>query len=147
MASHMGVRRVALADICPGLDDTLIVGIIIASQSAKMINSKKGKKSHNGFHDCSSVLSFCFYVEDMSQRGVWNFTLRDSPADHVNVTVWGSPAFIESCVEEFHVGDVGKSMLNRKLNTSVNFMPYTLHNSIDSFSNKGKNNFPCHWRN
>ncbi|XP_034240920.1 meiosis-specific with OB domain-containing protein [Thrips palmi] len=84
MASHMGVRRVVLADVCPGLDDTLIVGIIIASQSAKTINSKK----------------------DNSPRGVWNFTLRDSPEDYINVTVWGSPAFIENCSEEFHIGDV-----------------------------------------
>lgn len=44
--------------------------------------------------------------KDASPRGVWNFTLRDSPEDHVNVTVWGSPAFVEKCAEEFHIGDV-----------------------------------------
>lgn len=46
----------------------------------------------------------------MSQRGVWNFTFRDSEADFINVTVWGSPAFIESCTDEFHVGSVGECL-------------------------------------
>ncbi|XP_026292663.2 meiosis-specific with OB domain-containing protein [Frankliniella occidentalis] len=84
MTAHVGVRRMVLADICPGLDDSLIVGVIIGSQSAKIVTMKK----------------------DLSQRGVWNFTLRDSEEDFANVAVWGSPTYIENCAEQFHIGDV-----------------------------------------
>ncbi|XP_052128503.1 meiosis-specific with OB domain-containing protein-like [Frankliniella occidentalis] len=65
----------ALAEICAGLDDSLIVGVIIGCQN-------------------------------LSQRGVWNFTFRDSEADFANVAVWGSPTYIGNCAEQFHIGDV-----------------------------------------
>lgn len=36
-----------------------------------------------------------------------SFTLRDSPADYINVTVWGSPMFVENIYSKYRVGDVG----------------------------------------
>ncbi|KAJ1523014.1 hypothetical protein ONE63_002149 [Megalurothrips usitatus] len=92
MAAHIGVRRMALADVCPGLEDTLLIGIIIGSQNSRTVTIRK----------------------DLSLRGVWNFTFRDSEADFVNVTVWGTPAYIDSCTDKFHVGDV-VSITNAKI--------------------------------
>ncbi|KAE8741411.1 hypothetical protein FOCC_FOCC013051 [Frankliniella occidentalis] len=82
MTAHVGVRRMALAEICAGLDDSLIV--------------------------------------DLSQRGVWNFTFRDSEADFANVAVWGSPTYIGNCAEQFHIGDVGTKPY------SLHFSPFQL---------------------
>ncbi|KAK3914787.1 Meiosis-specific with OB domain-containing protein [Frankliniella fusca] len=82
--NHIGVRRTVLAELSPGQDDSLIVGVIIGSQSPKTVSVKK----------------------DLTQKGVWNFTLRDSEVDTINVTVWGSPTYIEQCAEQFHIGDV-----------------------------------------
>ena len=36
------------------------------------------------------------------------FTMRDSPSDYVNVTCWGSEAYIRSLVDSFKICDVGK---------------------------------------
>lgn len=45
MSDQVGVKRVTIADVCPGLDDTVIIGVIIASQSPRMITVKKGALS------------------------------------------------------------------------------------------------------
>ena len=117
MAGHIGVRRMVLADICPGLDNTLLIGIIIGSQSARSVTMKKGvsmneERTPPNFRLYYSLIVlhsflFLFSSADLSHRGVWNFTLRDSDADFVNAALWGSPEFVQSCADEFHIGTVG----------------------------------------
>lgn len=46
-------------------------------------------------------------VADGTERCVWNFTIRDSPPDYINVSYWGSPDYIENIAKHFHIGDVG----------------------------------------
>lgn len=75
MAVRMGVRRTALADVCPGLEDTLIVGIIIASQSSKIITMKKAglplTKIFVWLVDLSAYfLCLCFSVRRVTKRCV-----------------------------------------------------------------------------
>lgn len=100
-----------LADICPGLDNTLLIGIIIASQSARTVTMRKGTSLKLCQHPLIRIWFYCvlclFFTADLSQRGVWNFTLRDSAVDFVNAALWGSPEYVQSCVEEFHIGTVG----------------------------------------
>ena len=36
------------------------------------------------------------------------FTLRDSPADYINVTVWGSNIYADNFNVSYRVGDVGE---------------------------------------
>lgn len=49
---------------------------------------------------------------DNSEKSVWSFTLRDSPSDFLNVTVWGSVDYIKNLNESHRVGDVGKFILH-----------------------------------
>ena len=44
------------------------------------------------------------------ERAVWTFTLRDSPDDFINVTVWGSKEYINSSFKVYKVGTVGKKI-------------------------------------
>ena len=42
-----------------------------------------------------------------SNRYSLAFTLRDSPADFVNVTCWGNDSFINDLAKSFKINDVG----------------------------------------
>ena len=46
-------------------------------------------------------------VLDNSERCVWSFTLRDSPSDLINVTMWGLVNSVKDLYTKFNVGDVG----------------------------------------
>lgn len=82
-----GVRRVHLNNLNTNLKNALIVGIIIAKNSPRMMGTKK----KNG-----------------ESRGVTSFTLRDSEVDAINVDVWGSEYHVLTFYERFLVGDVGE---------------------------------------
>lgn len=82
-----GVQKVRLNNLNINLKNALIVGIIIAKNSARTIGSKK----KNG-----------------ESRGVTSFTLRDSEVDTINVDVWGSEYYVVTFYERFLVGDVGE---------------------------------------
>lgn len=45
-------------------------------------------------------------ILDGRECGVWGFTFRDSPADYINVTVWGSPTYVANLGNMYSVGDV-----------------------------------------
>lgn len=81
-----GIQKVRLNNLNINLTNALIVGIVIAKSSPRIIGSKK----KNG-----------------DSRGVTSFTLRDSEIDTVNCDVWGSEYFIITFYERFLVGDVG----------------------------------------
>ncbi|VVC34548.1 Nucleic acid-binding, OB-fold [Cinara cedri] len=78
-----GVMRLKLNSIFPGTTNFLVVGIIIAKLNPKVIISKKDNK----------------------ETSVFSFTIRDSPEDVVNVSVWGSYDFTKQLYSNFKVGN------------------------------------------
>ncbi|CAK1586262.1 unnamed protein product [Parnassius mnemosyne] len=80
-----GVQKVRLNNLNINIKNALIIGIIIAKNSPRIIGNKK----KNG-----------------DSRGVMSFTLRDSDVDTINVDVWGSEYFVITFYERFLVGDV-----------------------------------------
>lgn len=82
-----GVEKFTLNYLNISASNALIVGIIIAKNSPRMIGIKK----KNG-----------------KSRGVMSFTLRDSDIDTINADVWGTECFVITFYERFLVGDVGK---------------------------------------
>lgn len=81
-----GVQKVRLNNLNSNIKNGLVVGIVIAKNSPRVI----GRKNTNG-----------------ESRGVTSFTLRDSDVDTINVDVWGSEYFVLTFYERFLVGDVG----------------------------------------
>ncbi|KAJ3657203.1 hypothetical protein Zmor_016222 [Zophobas morio] len=84
--SSIGLRRKSLKDLEPDLDNILIVAVII------------GKQTPRKFPDRSK--------DNDQYRAVWNFTLRDSPRDYINVTFWGPSEDVCSTNDKFYTGDV-----------------------------------------
>lgn len=48
------------------------------------------------------------FILDSKQKYVFSFTVRDSPEDIINVSVWGSKNYISHLYDSYKVGDVGK---------------------------------------
>uniref|UniRef100_A0A1B6DUZ9 MEIOB-like N-terminal domain-containing protein n=1 Tax=Clastoptera arizonana TaxID=38151 RepID=A0A1B6DUZ9_9HEMI len=84
MSSVAGIKKACIGSLGPKSADFLIVALIIAKQRPHTVMIKR----------------------DSSEKSVWNFTIRDSPADYMNVSVWGSPEFVDNLAASFHVGDV-----------------------------------------
>ncbi|XP_057666084.1 meiosis-specific with OB domain-containing protein [Diorhabda carinulata] len=88
MNEHVvAVQRATLKDLNPYLTNILIVGAIIGKQKPRKFTDAK--------LNVHGVL-----------RAVWNFTLRDSVKDYINVTYWGSAEVIFQANDKFNVGDV-----------------------------------------
>lgn len=85
--STVGVQRLSLCNLHTKITNSLIVGVIIAKQPYRIFPDKKNE----------------------GERGVWNFTLRDSVTDYINVTCWGKAAYVMFLDKTFLVGDVGRS--------------------------------------
>ncbi|XP_022190039.2 meiosis-specific with OB domain-containing protein [Nilaparvata lugens] len=86
MASN-GVQRMYLREISPSTanqDNIFVVAIIIAKQPPRIFPAKNNE----------------------APRGVFNFTVRDSPTHYSNVSVWGSDAYVNIISSSFHIGDV-----------------------------------------
>ncbi|XP_048509838.1 meiosis-specific with OB domain-containing protein [Athalia rosae] len=104
-----GVQRLTLNSLQPEIKNALIVGIIISKQGVKTFQSKN--TSYN-----------------TGERGVWNFTIRDSEVDFANVTVWGSSEYVEGLFVNFRIGHVvelinPKVTLRRRDDRSEMFVP------------------------
>nr|CAI5838094.1 unnamed protein product [Callosobruchus analis] len=84
--NNISLRRVKLRELSPDIDGILIVGIIIGKQRPRKFLDRK-----------SAVESYI---------AVWNFTLRDSPCEYVNVSFWGSTEVVFQANDRFHTGDV-----------------------------------------
>ncbi|KAF6202749.1 hypothetical protein GE061_003151 [Apolygus lucorum] len=60
-------------------------------------------------------------------RAVSGFTVRDSPADYINITVWGSALYVDNLVSTFQVGHVvdiiNPKVAVRKEGSNTNFEP------------------------
>ncbi|XP_067002279.2 meiosis-specific with OB domain-containing protein [Anabrus simplex] len=85
MYSDAGVKHVSLKALGPGMTNVMIVGTIIAKQNPRMVKKAGGPS------------------ED---RGVFSFTLRDSPYDFINVSCWGGENFLNGLANKFHIGEV-----------------------------------------
>ncbi|XP_022174096.1 meiosis-specific with OB domain-containing protein-like [Myzus persicae] len=81
---NTGVMKLKLNSIFPGTTNILVVGIIIAKQYPKVIVSK----------------------QDNKEKSVFSFTIRDSPDDVVNISVWGSNDYTRRLYNDFKIGDV-----------------------------------------
>lgn len=86
--NNVALQRVNLRNLNPNLTNILIVGIIIGKQRPRKFLDKKAPVE--------------FY------KGVWNFTLRDSVQDYINVTYWETSEVIFQKNDQFHTGDVGE---------------------------------------
>ncbi|XP_049858993.1 meiosis-specific with OB domain-containing protein isoform X2 [Schistocerca gregaria] len=85
MESGAGIKRLPIEALGPGTSNYFVVGIIIAKQNPRKIQSRVGSAE---------------------ERGVCSFTIRDSPYDFINVNCWGSLHFIETEMENYNIGDV-----------------------------------------
>lgn len=83
-SNNVGLKRYLLKELVPEASNAVIVGIIVAKQRPKKF-SKSG-----------------------SERAVWNFTIRDSPYDYINATVWGACDNVFEMNDKFQIGDVSK---------------------------------------
>ncbi|XP_025203366.1 meiosis-specific with OB domain-containing protein-like [Melanaphis sacchari] len=81
---NTGVTRLKLNSIFPGTTNILVVGIIIAKQNPRVIISKIDNK----------------------EKSVFSFTVRDSPENMVNVSVWGSNDYTKRLYNDFKIGDL-----------------------------------------
>ncbi|KAG5897442.1 hypothetical protein JTB14_002703 [Gonioctena quinquepunctata] len=84
--TSVALQKVNLRTLHPYLDNILVVGIII------------GKQRPHQFLDTKAPVHV--------YKGVWNFTIRDSPQDYINVTYWGPSEVIFQANDKFHTGDV-----------------------------------------
>lgn len=81
-------QRITLKDLNPNLSNVLVVGIIIGkSRPRKFLDNR------------SPVQTF---------KAVWNFTIRDSKRDYINVTYWGAGELIYQANDRFYIGDIGE---------------------------------------
>ncbi|XP_008545556.1 meiosis-specific with OB domain-containing protein [Microplitis demolitor] len=81
-----GVYRQPISSLRPDAQNTLVIGVIINSKNPRNFNYQDKNRS--------------------GQRSVWTFTLRDSVANTINVTVWGTPDYINKLSAEFRIGSV-----------------------------------------
>ncbi|CAH1992327.1 unnamed protein product [Acanthoscelides obtectus] len=84
--NNISLRRVKLRELLPDIEGILIIGIIIGKQRPRKFLDRK-----------SPVESYI---------AVWNFTLRDSPCEYINVSFWGSTEVVFQANDKFHTGDV-----------------------------------------
>ena len=59
-------------------------------------------------HLCSTVFVVWHSTDPGNDRYKFSFTLRDSPADYINATCWGSQEYIKQLHSSFKISDVGK---------------------------------------
>lgn len=87
--STVALQKINIRHLDPNLENVLIVGIIIGKQRPKKFADTK--------------------TDVEVYKGVWNFTLRDSPQDYINVTYWSSAETVFQANDKFHSGDVGET--------------------------------------
>ncbi|KAJ8934928.1 hypothetical protein NQ314_013087 [Rhamnusium bicolor] len=98
--NNVALQKIKLRNLDPYLENVLIVGIIIGKQRPKkFLDTKAAAEAY---------------------KGVWNFTLRDSPQDYINVTYWSSSEAVFQANDKFHTGDIveiiNPKIIIRKIN-------------------------------
>lgn len=59
----------------------------------------------------NKLLTILYYLQIADpgrEKSHFFFTLRDSPADFINVNCWGSENYIDSLTKSFRINDIGK---------------------------------------
>ena len=78
------VRKMPIGALQPGTNTAMVVAIIISKSDPKKVTMKK----------------------DGTDRWVTTLTLRDSPSDMINLTIWSGNEEASSLKKNFHTGDV-----------------------------------------
>jgi hypothetical protein len=78
------VRKVAIGALQPGTNTAMVVAIIFSKSDPRKVTMKK----------------------DGTDRWVTTFTLRDSPSDMINLTIWSGKEEASSLKKNFHIGHV-----------------------------------------
>ena len=78
------VRKMPIGALQPGTNTAMVVAIIISKSDPKKVTMKK----------------------DGTDRWVTTFTLRDSPSDLINLTIWSGNEEASSLKKNFHTWDV-----------------------------------------
>ncbi|XP_058788733.1 meiosis-specific with OB domain-containing protein [Phymastichus coffea] len=89
------VSRQPIASLQSKMQNTIIIGAIIRSQNSKIIDPTRARYN-------------------MESRAVWNFTLRDTIDDFINVAVWGTVDYINKLFTTFHIGSIVE-VINAKI--------------------------------
>ncbi|KAJ8952495.1 hypothetical protein NQ318_003291, partial [Aromia moschata] len=84
--TSVALQKINIRGLDPNLENVLIVGVIIAKQRPKK------------FLDTKAAVE--------TYKAVWNFTIRDSIQDYINVTYWSSSEAVFQANDKFHTGDV-----------------------------------------
>ncbi|XP_030840774.1 meiosis-specific with OB domain-containing protein-like [Strongylocentrotus purpuratus] len=77
--------KVNLKDLTAQASNVVIIGIVIAKQKPRQVQSK----SNPG-----------------TDRSVFGFTLRDSPVDFINASCWGSSEHVLALSNKFRIGEI-----------------------------------------
>ncbi|XP_062502665.1 meiosis-specific with OB domain-containing protein-like isoform X2 [Corticium candelabrum] len=77
--------RTLIRDLSPNLPQCVVVGVVLAKEEGRLYADKKNPGQ---------------------TRSRMGFTIRDSPDDYINVTVWGSQAYIDKLSSSFKICDV-----------------------------------------
>lgn len=77
------VGRLAIYQLKPNVQHTIIVGLVLAKNSIRSITNSRGV-----------------------DRFLLCFTIRDSPRDSINCSCWGSSNYISGLTNSFTIGDV-----------------------------------------
>nr|XP_054763159.1 meiosis-specific with OB domain-containing protein-like [Lytechinus pictus] len=78
-------RKVNLKDLTAQASNVVIIGIVIAKQKPRQVQSK---------------------ANPGTDRSVFGFTLRDSPVDFINASCWGSSEHVLELSNKFRIGDI-----------------------------------------
>ncbi|XP_017878383.1 meiosis-specific with OB domain-containing protein [Ceratina calcarata] len=81
------ICKQSLKSLQPGMQNVFVIGIIVHNTNMRTIESTR-MRFNNG------------------DRGVWSFTLRGSDEDSINVTVWGSTAYVGNLSSTFRIGSI-----------------------------------------
>ncbi|XP_043468150.1 protein hold'em-like [Leptopilina heterotoma] len=111
-----------LSALQPGTQNSIVIGIIINSANPRVFEPSSSK-----FNEV--------------RRAVWTFTLRDSPDDFINVTVWGRSDYVDSQFNKFPIGSIVEVISGKVSNRRVDdpndaFVP-TVTSSLNITVNEG----------
>lgn len=76
-----------MANTSTALNRTSIKNLEVDLPNVMLIALLIGKQPHR----CFKPLNYGKVPVSTEERAVWNFTVRDSPRDYINVTFWGKP--------------------------------------------------------
>ncbi|KAF4519602.1 hypothetical protein B566_EDAN003769 [Ephemera danica] len=101
-----GVTKYTIADLSANETNVMLIAIIVAKQAPRVLPGWKGVRG---------------------ERAVWNFTIRDSPTDTINVAAWGSEQHVFGLANSFQTGDIvviTKPRVSFRQESEEKFTPY-----------------------